>query len=389
MDSSSIVPSSMKGLHLDLDRFDISGPTHMMSKHGAGSSPLLIDWGKEEHRRCVAACLVKGVYVMENDIHKRRVYSSDALAPPWWNTFGFRPLDVIKDDKLIFGIIYEYEAAAGLVHHPSAPRYVVAFRGTMLGHLKTLTEDTRYNVMVMRNTLPESPRAKISRKEVEKLLRRITNNANATRFTTAVHDGNKTHATNCDVWLAGHSLGASVALDVGRVMVAKNGFNLPTFLFNPPQVSLPPAIDKLTSRLEKLKKNMYMTSYIMKAGLGKVVKPFKPHKERMKKLFEKLSHWAPELYVHEEDMICKGYIDYFEQRQQVQERLLIVARSAMMLSYRDMVCHVLGKEKEQPHLLPSARLWKNTSMHGGAHDLQLWWKPDGELNLNATKYSYP
>uniref|UniRef100_A0A0D9WZR5 Fungal lipase-like domain-containing protein n=1 Tax=Leersia perrieri TaxID=77586 RepID=A0A0D9WZR5_9ORYZ len=352
--------------------------------------------GKEEHRRCVAACHVKGVYVIESDIHKRRVYSRDALAPSWWNTFGFRPLDVIKDDKLIFGIIYEYEAAAGLVHHPSAPHYVVAFRGTMLRHRKAMTEDLRHDIKVMVNTLPESTRFNISREMVEKLLHGVTNNANV---------------ASCNVWLAGHSLGASHALDVGRFMMTEKGFNLPTFLFNPPQVSLAPVIDLLRP-IEAVKEGIYTASYFLKARLGEGLQ--KPHKDNMIELFKKLAPWTPELFVHEKDPICQGYIYYFEQSQNVQERFHGVARSAKTLSYRDMLCAAFGKEKERPHLLPSARLWKNSAMVDvdedaedqhkckplrylqrlkkqavKAHSLKQWWKPDSELSLNSTLYNYP
>uniref|UniRef100_A0A0E0ECB8 Uncharacterized protein n=1 Tax=Oryza meridionalis TaxID=40149 RepID=A0A0E0ECB8_9ORYZ len=94
------------------DRFDTSGPVHMMAKNGASSSPIVIDWDNEEHRQCVAACLVNGVYTMENDSNRRRVHTN-ALAPAWWENFGFRLLRVIKDDsdnndQFIIGVVYEH-----------------------------------------------------------------------------------------------------------------------------------------------------------------------------------------------------------------------------------------------------------------------------------------
>ncbi|XP_072148006.1 GDSL esterase/lipase At4g10955-like [Setaria viridis] len=52
------------------------------------------------------------------------------------------------------------------------------------------------------------------------------------------------------VWLAGHSLGASVALDVGRDLVIRRApLNLPTFLFNPPHVSLAPVATALAAHV--------------------------------------------------------------------------------------------------------------------------------------------
>uniref|UniRef100_A0A0D3GQQ6 Uncharacterized protein n=1 Tax=Oryza barthii TaxID=65489 RepID=A0A0D3GQQ6_9ORYZ len=82
------------------DRFDMSG----------------LD--KEEHRRCVAACLVKGAYVVENDLNRRRMWGKE-LAPAWWENFGFHTVDVINDDviddndQIVTGTIYEHETPPG------------------------------------------------------------------------------------------------------------------------------------------------------------------------------------------------------------------------------------------------------------------------------------
>uniref|UniRef100_A0A0D9WZP2 Uncharacterized protein n=1 Tax=Leersia perrieri TaxID=77586 RepID=A0A0D9WZP2_9ORYZ len=157
-------------------------------------------------------------------------------------------------------------------------------------------------------------------------------------------------------------------MDVGWSMVAKKGFNLPTFLFNLPLVSLAPVIN-LLHLTKKAKMDLHCTCYCMKGALGMVSYS---HSERteMKQLFERLSGWEPELYVHEKDIICEGYIDYFEQRQQVQQerRFPGIADLGMMLSLHNM-------------------LWTNTYFRDGhAHDLQQWWKPDGDLRLSDRRY---
>uniref|UniRef100_A0A0D3GQQ7 Fungal lipase-like domain-containing protein n=1 Tax=Oryza barthii TaxID=65489 RepID=A0A0D3GQQ7_9ORYZ len=233
--------------------------------------------------------------------------------------------------------------------------------------------DLYLDLQVLFNTLHDSQRFRLAKAAVQKLVDTIHKG-------TGVCD----HAVGgrCVVWLVGHSLGASVALEVGRVMMTEQGYNLPTFLFNPPQV-----------------------------GLGKIMNS---HEEHMEKLFERLSPWTPELYVHESDPICQGYIDYFEQRQLVQERFGGIGNSAMKLSYRDMFFSVLGKNKERPHLLPSALLWKNSRVDDDVEDhkklskckmlqeqlhqykklafiarsLEHWWKPDNELSLTKTQYMY-
>ncbi|KAF7055869.1 hypothetical protein CFC21_063347 [Triticum aestivum] len=354
------------------DRFHLSGPTHMIPGAGGvrslATTTMMIDWDNEEHRRCIAACIVKGTYILEDDRNTCRLLVGEALAPAWWESFHFRIVKVLKDDcgrkgehKFIFGAIYEHVPPAGAPRHPSAPQYVVALRGTMLRHPDPF-KDLWLDLKVMANTLHRCKRSERARAEVEALL-----------------------GAGCSpVWLTGHSLGASLALDVGRRMMAENGVSLPTFLFNPPQVSPAPVINALHPT-EVGKRDLYATSYVLKAGLGLVLSP---HRKRMETLFQRLAPWAPRLYVHDRDVVCLGFIDYFQQRQLIQERFRGVARSAMTLSYRDMLFSLVGADKERPHLLPSAMLVKNSS-DCDAHGLEQWWKPDGQLNLSATRYSYP
>ncbi|CAM0954111.1 unnamed protein product [Alopecurus aequalis] len=370
--------------HDDADRFDVHGPAHIMSRATAnGSSPTMIDWNNEEDRRCVAACVVRGTYILEKDRTGCRVHPGVALAPPWWESFNFRLLEVLKDDAFdhkgnmfIFGAIYEH---ASPECHPSAPQYIVAFRGTMPAHPKAIQAGVVQRLGGIIFFHQNRKRARLAREAVEKLL--------------ATAKG-KAASENCAIWLTGHSLGASLALDVGRAMMCDQGLNLPTFLFNPPQVSLSPAINMLLP-LEGVRKELHVASNLVKAGIGLVLSP---HRKRMARVFERLAPWAPNLYVHEKDIICQGFVHYFEHRQHLHERFSRVAKSAMTLSYRDMLFSALGKDKERPHLLSSATLWKNSSMDRkvhllqqplAAHKLQQWWKPDGELKLTNRCYTFP
>lgn len=359
------------------DSFHISGPKHIVSRSGVHhSSDMVIDWNNEEHRRCVAACVVKGTYVLENDRTMCRMAAEAvALAPAWWESFHFRLVDVLKEEsfthkceKLTFGAIYEYDPPAGERRPHCAPQYIVAFRGTMLPHSNAI-QDVFQDLKIIANTLPDSRRSQRAHTAVDKLLAGTIDSS--------------------AVWLAGHSLGASLALEVGRTMMAERGINLSTFLFNPPHVSPAPAINKILP-CEGLRREIFAKSARVKARVGQVLSP---HRERMEELFERLSPWAPNLYVHDRDVICQGFVHYFEQRQQLEER----SKSATTLSYRDMLFSTIGKEKERPHLLPSATLWKNSSMdadaHGiqqalAAHELQQWWKSDGQLRMIATRYSF-
>ncbi|XP_039169098.1 GDSL esterase/lipase At4g10955-like [Eucalyptus grandis] len=60
-----------------------------------------------DHVRSVIASLVKGAYVLERDRRGKRE-GSQALAPPWWETFGFQLKRILVDgaDSSIFGAIF-------------------------------------------------------------------------------------------------------------------------------------------------------------------------------------------------------------------------------------------------------------------------------------------
>ncbi|KAK3125202.1 hypothetical protein QOZ80_7BG0601650 [Eleusine coracana subsp. coracana] len=334
--------------------FAISGPTHMMVEAGCASSPtemIEIDWDNKEHRRCITACLVKGTYVLESDQTKGRK-GPEALAPAWWESFHFRQIEVLESRSnkfgtrkwFIHGAIFKYVCPHGeLRRHAWAPSYIVAFRGTMPGD-PTFFGDMHQNIRIVLNKQHCGSRFRDSRKRVRELF-----------LQDPISRG-----TGNVIWLAGHSLGASLALDVGRYMMSEKGCDLPAFLFNPPHVSLAPAADMLCLDGET-KWGLYGTSY--------------------------------RLYVHNRDLICKGFIDYFEQRQQLQKRLPDAARSAATLAYRDLLhlsaMSCFGNKKERLHLLPSARLWKNSTSHSyfEAHELRQWWQPG--LLLSSNLYSWP
>ncbi|RLM85953.1 GDSL esterase/lipase [Panicum miliaceum] len=356
--------------------FAFTGPRHMMPKAEAGSSPTNtteIDWDNEEHRRCITACLIKGTYVLESERTKLREAGNDtceealALAPAWWESFHFRRFRVLacececvlcqvgrhivagRSPRFTYGVIFEYVPPDGPRWHPSAPSYVVAFRGTMRRDATNLG-DMRLDLRILLNAHHSCGRFSHAREEVGK-------------FLDSVMPSGGGAGSSCVVWLAGHSLGASIALDVGRIAACGDR-------------------QQATST-----RGLHTTSYILKHGLGKVLKP---HKNNMEEQFEQLSPWVPNLYVHQRDIICKGFFDYFEQRERMQERLPCVAASGTTLSYRDMCRSAFGMQNERPHLLPSAMLWKNQSSAGNPHELRQWWQQEGpELVLSRKAYKWP
>ena len=95
------------------------------------------------------------------------------------------------------------------------------------------------------------------------------------------------------------------------------------------------------------------------------------------------AHRWPDMYVNPDDGICRGHIDYFQQRERVAEKHPSSASTAMSTSYRDIFTGKL-----RPHLLPSATLWINSNKED-PHGLKHWWKSDTELNLERKVFRIP
>ncbi|GJN32521.1 hypothetical protein PR202_gb21035 [Eleusine coracana subsp. coracana] len=370
----------------------------MMARTGAVSSVTTrdeINWDDDDHRRCIAAGLVQRTYNMEKDRTKgRRLNRQGSFLR------HFSLVETLRECRLkckchrdhqqgacpfcnckmspcfIYGAIFEYVPPQGTRHRHSSsappPRYIVAFRGTMPTDT-TAIRDFYLDVNVVLNRQHDCLRFSHARERVWKLLDDAADSV-------------------ADIWLAGHSLGASIALDVGRDM-AMGGCYLRTLLFNPPQVSLAPAAGKL-NMAEEAKRDLYFTSYLVKQVLGETV--LRRHKKHAAVLFEQLSPWVPELYVHQRDVICNGFIDYFQLRELAKQRFprFLARSSAPALAYRDSMVHLLCAElgfretNELPHLLPSARLWINSSTEGDSHELRQWCQPR-LARLSSNLYTWP
>lgn len=317
-----------------------------------------IDWTNDEHRRCIAACLVKATYVTEKHI---------ARAWPWFESFGFKADSFfftdssVNDGNVCYGGVFKMmepaASGAGAGAGPSAPKYVVAFRGTMPLHPNMLP-DLLQNTLLLFNVQKEYARFKDSHSHVDNLIRELSSGS---------------------VWLAGHSLGASLALEIGRTVMLEQGVNIPTFLFNPPHVSPASVIHRLLS--EEHKTRLYTAIYGFKFLLANVV-PW--HRKGTRRLFAQLAPWEPEIYVNPDDTICRGYMDYFVQRQLISEKHPRIGSTGARTSCRD----ILFFTELRPHLLPSASLWVNLVDKEDPHGLRQWWKSDENLALTNTRFLY-
>lgn len=330
--------------------FSLTGPSFLTA----------VDWNNSQHRRSVAASLVQGVYTLERDRRQNR-QGPQALAPPWWQSFNFRLMEVLVDnhDVSYFGAVYEYINFPYYPHphpHCSPPQYVIAFRGT-IKKPGNREQDFKLNLHLIINNLENSSRFQMGLEAASRIVQ---------------------HAGPGNVWLAGHSLGSSLALVVGRQMVKHIGLRLETYLFNPPFIS--PPIGRLTN--DKLKLGLRLANSVLTAGLAAAVNyAGNRNKAPEDDHFAVLSTWIPYLFLNPSDPICSEYDDYFKHRE-VMESMGAgkIGRLATKHSIGSIVSSVVGKKDcEAVHLIPSAYLTVNVTPLQNfqeAHGIHQWWRQD-------------
>ncbi|KAI3941282.1 hypothetical protein MKX01_015100 [Papaver californicum] len=334
--------------------FDLSGPVHLTS----------VDWQDGHHRRSIAASLVSGAYVLENDRQENR-QGCDALAPQWWEFFNFQLLYPLIDtnDFSIFGAIYEFKPQAFNYYQTGIiPRYVIAFRGTTIKK-QSVSQDLWLDLNIIKHGLHKSTRYNVAVEAVQSMV-------------SAVGASN--------VWLAGHSLGSSLAMLVGKNMV-KTGNYLESYLFNTPFIGAP--TEKI--QCEKVKRGVRFASSLVKAGLTVATKGSKENRSQDDP-FKALAAWVPKLFVNPADLICSEYIGYFEHRDRM-EYLGVsgIERLATQTSVTGMLKSAIGRESEVIHVVPSAYMTINRSPSPTfmeAHGLQQWLRDD--LHLQSKVYQY-
>ncbi|XP_044473292.1 GDSL esterase/lipase At4g10955-like [Mangifera indica] len=333
--------------------FRLSGPLYLNA----------VDWENLNHRKSVAASLVQGVYILERDRQQKR-QGNQSHASPWWNFFHFQLVCPLIDDVdfSIFGAIYEHKSF-GFSHN--APKYVIAFRGT-LNKPDSRLRDAKLDIQAMCSKLHQSSRFQLAMQAVKDVVATVGPD---------------------NIWLAGHSLGSAIALLVGKNMTKLN-YPIETYLFNPPFFSVP--IECISNK--KVKHGIRMASSVMKAGIAVAVKG-QHHGSGNDDPFFVLSDWVPYLFVNPGDHICSEYIGYFQHRKKMEEvGATKIERLAMQNSIGNMICSAGVRDCEPLHLLPSAYLTINMSQSldfRRAHGIHQWWDPsfDGQSKLHLFRVS--
>ncbi|KAL2542241.1 GDSL esterase/lipase [Abeliophyllum distichum] len=189
-----------------------------------------------------------------------------------------------------------------------------------------------------------------------------------------------------NIWLAGHSLGSSIALLIGRNM-AKNGSHMETYLFNPPFMF--PPIERIKN--DKLKHGVRFANSVLTAGLAVAVNGGHKPNPAQDDPFIVLSYWVPHLFLNPSDLICSEYMGYFEHRESMEKiGCGKIGRLATQHTIGSIVSTALGKDSEPMHLIPSAYLTTNlgSTNFKEAHGIRQWWKPDLQCKFKEYQFKH-
>ena len=179
-----------------------------------------------------------------------------------------------------------------------------------------------------------------------------------------------------DICLAGHSLGAAIALVIGGTLYATYGVDIDTHLFNPPLVTV---VDVLTgrARLDGFDENDHVAELEVNfEDLKQVFVNKFPESDEIADEWEqvqKLKDWVPQLYLNPGDLVCRLFIEFYKSQQ---GQKLEVARD--LISYQGLLSRLFGREaKYFKDVVPSADLhistWKEEDPRL-AHSLRQWHK---------------
>ncbi|GAA0170677.1 hydrolase [Lithospermum erythrorhizon] len=264
--------------------FHVSGPRNVASPNWRDL--ISSSWKDGNYKRTVIACFIQAVYLLELDRQENR-NAETALAPKWWIPFRYKLVEKLIDERdgSVYGAVLEWDRSAALadfvlIRPSGAPRAVLVLRGTLLN----------------RPTI---------RRDIEDDLRFLT--WESLKGSVRFHGALKALKTIADkygsnnVSIAGHSLGAGFALQVGKAL-AKEGIFIEAHLFNPPSVSLAMSLRNI---VEKAGYAWSRFMSMLPSGSENQVTT----EEAVKSISLGLKQWVPNLYVNNSDYICCSYTD--------------------------------------------------------------------------------
>ncbi|KAI4334829.1 hypothetical protein L6164_013538 [Bauhinia variegata] len=288
-----------------------------------------IDWENLDHQRCVMASLIQGAKIIERDRQKGRL-GPRALAPSWYESFHF---ELYKE-----------------IYDPNAR--------------ETAVWDWLTDIQVILNNLQKTSRFQ----EAVEIIKEMVAVAGA-----------------ANVWLGRYSLGAAIALLAGKEMAKMSDQpHLETYLFSPPFVSL--SLEWMED--QGLKQGINIARTFLRGAIAatkSVVVDLMANddgngcSQQFDDPFAAISGWVPHLFVNKGDIICSGFIGYFQNREYMKQ--IGMGAFEKLASQESIIRNLCSTRKIEPaHLLASAELSINSSDPltnlKSDHSLRQWWVPN-------------
>ncbi|KAK7300160.1 hypothetical protein RJT34_10996 [Clitoria ternatea] len=340
--------------------FHVSGPRKLTSLNWRDL--IISTWKDPNYKRTVIACFIQAVYLLELDRQENRT-QGNVLAPNWWIPFKYKLKQTLIDERdgSVFGAILEWDRSAALadlipIRPSGAPRAVLALRGTLLKS-PTMRRDIEDD---LRFVAWESLKGSVRFKVVLQALKSICEKYGSS-----------------NVCIAGHSLGAGFALQVGKAL-AEGGVYVEAHLFNPPSVSVATSLKIIGEKAEfvwtRLKSMLpYSTSSsgepqvsndngdkTSSVGLKSWIRMPRLSSPGLKDAASVgVAKWVPHLYVNNGDYICCSYNDGDGTREKV-DKVNMGSKNGQIVAK----LFVVSKEKQK---------------FLEAHGLEQWWSSDAEL----------
>ncbi|KAE9598463.1 hypothetical protein Lal_00033678 [Lupinus albus] len=339
--------------------FHVSGPRNLANLNWRDL--ISSSWKDANYKRTVIACFIQAVYLLELDRQENHL-QENALAPKWWIPFKYKLTKTLIDERdgSIFGAILEWDRSAAmadfvLIRPSGAPRAVLALRGTILKSAtmrRDIQDDLRFLAW-------ESLKGSVRFKVALEVLKSVS----------------ESYGSN-NVCIAGHSLGAGFALQVGKAL-AKEGIYVETHLFNPPSVSLAMSLRNIGEKAEFVwnriksmipssseEEENHVNNDGEKKTLGVGLKSWIPRLSSFKNGGFEVGKWVPHLYVNNSDYICCSYTD----PDRKEEKFGADKENTGPINGQQVAAKlfVVKKEKQKFH---------------EAHGLEQWWSSDAELQL--------
>ncbi|KAI6697148.1 hypothetical protein NL676_017267 [Syzygium grande] len=282
------------------DAFHVSGPRHLSCpnwRHLISSA-----WKDGNYKRTVMACFIQSVYLLELDRQENRS-EENALAPNWWLPFKFKLVQTLIDERdgSIFGALLEWDTSAAvadfiLLRPSGVPKAVLALRGTLVKS-PTICRDIEDGLQFLAlESLKGSVRYTIALEMLKSVAQKY---------------GSR------NVCVAGHSLGAGFALQVGKAL-AKEGIYVDAHLFNPPPLSLAMSLRNIGEKAGdawKKCRSMFSSNENKAIGAAEERNPVLGLNNWVSYFYGNknsstgMQKWVPHLYVNNSDYICCYYTD--------------------------------------------------------------------------------